>query len=665
MPKRSLTKKQQVEQLDQAITKLLAAKAGGTREDARAYTRDDEIGPLVKIAAELCDLPREEFKESLKSDLQEGSKRMATLPKPRTESRPQHYQSVTPYLIVHDAARAIEFYKQAFGAREIMRLGGPGERIGHAEITIGDAQIMLADEAPAHGAVSPQSLGGSPVRVHLYVEDVDSLAKQAVAAGAKILRPVQDQFYGDRSGQLADPFGHVWIVSTHVEDVAHEEVQERFEVHASAEETEEPAAADERRAVTASTRTTATPRLTYKSVARAIEFYSKAFGAKENFRFEVEGKIPHAELSIGESVITLSDEWPEGGRFSAETLGQSPVQVTLQVADVDAFAERAVAAGLKALGPIRNQFYGFREGNFVDPFGYTWNIRMLVEEMSVREMHRRFERMRPAEVESAPEIPRGFRTLTQYLVAQDADALVEFLKEAFDAEETFRSGPGSEGGMHCEVQIDDCKLMVGGGGPGFSWRGTPKLGMFHICVPDCDATYERALQAGAVAIEKPADQPYGERAGLVRDTAGNFWHIATHKGEGYKWPGMPALQPYMHPLRAEPVISFLKRAFGAEEMGRHATADGVIHHATMKIGSGYLEMGEAHGPHQPIPGMFYLYVPDCDALYRRALTAGATSLHEPKDQPYGDRSGAVTDPFGNQWWIASHVAQEPGKERKS
>jgi len=131
--------------------------------------------------------------------------------------------------------------------------------------------------------------------------------------------------------------------------------------------------------------------------------------------------------------------------------------------------------------------------------------------------------------------------------------------------------------------------------------------------------------------------------------------VATYKGDTYKWEGAPDVQPCLHPLRAEPVINFLKRAFGAEEIARYASPDGVIHHASIKIGDSYMEMGEAHGKYQPMPAMFYLYVPDCDAVYRRALAAGATSISEPKDQTYGDRSGGVKDMFGNQWYIATHV----------
>lgn len=149
---------------------------------------------------------------------------MASNTNPVTEC----YHSVTPYLCIKNAASAIEFYKQAFGATETARLTDPSGKIGHAEIKIGDSHIMLADEFPDMGFHSPQSLGGSPVTLYLYVEDVDVLAAQAVAAGARLVREVENQFYGDRRGTVEDPFGYVWHIATHVEDVAPEEIQQRF-----------------------------------------------------------------------------------------------------------------------------------------------------------------------------------------------------------------------------------------------------------------------------------------------------------------------------------------------------------------------------------------------------------------------------------------------------
>lgn len=150
-------------------------------------------------------------------------------PQKKVEPIPKEYSGVTPYLAVSDAAAAIEFYKQGFGARELMRLPSPDGRIGHAEIKIGEAIVMLADENPDADHISPKTLGGSTVKLHMYVEDVDQFFETAVAASAKVLIPVADQFYGDRSGRLQDPFGHVWLISTHVEDVSPEEMQKRME----------------------------------------------------------------------------------------------------------------------------------------------------------------------------------------------------------------------------------------------------------------------------------------------------------------------------------------------------------------------------------------------------------------------------------------------------
>ena len=141
---------------------------------------------------------------------------------------PEGYHSITPYLIVKGAARAIEFYKQAFGASEIMRFPGPNNTIMHAEIKVGDSIIMLADEQVSGEYRSPQAIGGSPVSLMIYVKDVDKTFQQAVSLGAKSTRAVQDQFYGDRSGNLVDPFGHIWTVATHVEDVSADEMKRRM-----------------------------------------------------------------------------------------------------------------------------------------------------------------------------------------------------------------------------------------------------------------------------------------------------------------------------------------------------------------------------------------------------------------------------------------------------
>ena len=140
---------------------------------------------------------------------------------------PEGYHSITPYLCVNGAAEAIEFYKRAFGATEIMRMPAPGGKVGHAELKFGDSRVMIADEFPEMEFKSPRAFGGSPVHIHLYIDGVDAVVAQAVAAGAKIVRAVADQFYGDRLGTVSDPWGHVWHVSTHIEDLTEEEMKKR------------------------------------------------------------------------------------------------------------------------------------------------------------------------------------------------------------------------------------------------------------------------------------------------------------------------------------------------------------------------------------------------------------------------------------------------------
>ena len=145
----------------------------------------------------------------------------------KTKPIPDGYHTATPYLVITNAGQAIEFYKEAFGATESMRLAAPDGKVMHAEIKIGDSPIMLCDECPDWNAFSPQTIGGTAVSIVLYVEDVDGVVERAVAAGAKLLMPVEDQFWGDRMGTVADPFGHKWSIATHKEDVTPEEINTR------------------------------------------------------------------------------------------------------------------------------------------------------------------------------------------------------------------------------------------------------------------------------------------------------------------------------------------------------------------------------------------------------------------------------------------------------
>ena len=146
----------------------------------------------------------------------------------KVPATPKGYHSITPYLMVKEAKKAIEFYKKAFGAKLGMCMEKSKGKIGHAELKIGDAKIMLADECPGMNAHSPKTYGGSPVGIHLYIKDVDKVVKRAVAAGAKLNRPVKDMFYGDRCGAITDPYGHSWYVSTHIEDVSPAQMKKRM-----------------------------------------------------------------------------------------------------------------------------------------------------------------------------------------------------------------------------------------------------------------------------------------------------------------------------------------------------------------------------------------------------------------------------------------------------
>jgi PhnB protein len=158
--------------------------------------------------------------------LAEGVKEDELMPS-KVKPIPEGHRTVTPYLAIKDAVKALDFYKKGFGAIETYKLMMPDGRLGHAEIRLGDSMVMLSDEFPEYGRKAPQALGGSPVSIHLYVPDVDAFFQKALAAGATERKPVMDQFYGDRSGQLEDPFGHLWWVGTHKEDVAPEEMQKR------------------------------------------------------------------------------------------------------------------------------------------------------------------------------------------------------------------------------------------------------------------------------------------------------------------------------------------------------------------------------------------------------------------------------------------------------
>jgi len=269
---------------------------------------------------------------------------------------------------------------------------------------------------------------------------------------------------------------------------------------------------------------------------------------------------------------------------------------------------------------------------------------------------------RRSEVKPASStIREGFRTVTPYVVVSDVHEEIDFIKKVFGAEGHVY-GLGSQGGFHSEFRIGDSMLMIGGGGKGSQWKGTPVPAVFHLYVENVDGVYQQAMQAGAVSLMPPADMEYGERSAGIEDLGGNHWYIATATGPDYIPEGVPNLMPYFHPVGAPKMIEFLKGALGAEEVAVHKSPDGVVQHAKIRIGNSILEMGEAHGPWQQRPMNFMLYVDDADDWYERAMKAeGAISMGAPANQPYGGRTGTVKDPFGNTWYLSSQVPKEESK----
>jgi uncharacterized glyoxalase superfamily protein PhnB len=252
-------------------------------------------------------------------------------------------------------------------------------------------------------------------------------------------------------------------------------------------------------------------------------------------------------------------------------------------------------------------------------------------------------------VSTTTAIREGFTTVTPYIRVREP-GLVDFLAQVFDVQETF-SGRGGGGGMHREVRIGDSMVMIGEGGAAGEGGVMPIRPVgFHVFVKDVDATFKRAIAAGATSLGEPADRHYGERAGFVRDPFGNHWYIATSLGPQSLATALRTVTPVLHLKGADEYVDFLTRALGAVEEMRAAEPSGELRYCRVRVGDAAIELGEG----EPMPGSFMLYVGDPDALYQRAIAAGAKSVMPLSDQPYG-RVGGVEDPVGNQWFFSRPV----------
>ena len=260
----------------------------------------------------------------------------------------------------------------------------------------------------------------------------------------------------------------------------------------------------------------------------------------------------------------------------------------------------------------------------------------------------------PPEVEMESKgIPPGSPSVVPYLIVDRSPELPDFLVRAFGAEVLYRMPEAPGGGFHAEVRIGDANVMMGGMLP----RQEPTIpAALHLYVPDVDATYQRAVAEGAQPIFPPTDQFYGDRESGVKDPFGNTWYIATHKGgTSYVPRGMRTVTPFLQLEGVDRLLAFANKAFGAETAERHADPAGIVRHAVMKLEGSMIEMGEAHGQFPAIPAMLYVYVDDVDKSYERALAAGAESMRPPADQPYGHRTAALRDAWGNQWYVARPI----------
>jgi PhnB protein len=248
----------------------------------------------------------------------------------------------------------------------------------------------------------------------------------------------------------------------------------------------------------------------------------------------------------------------------------------------------------------------------------------------------------------------GLTTITPYIIVRGAGQLIEFLKACFEGVERMRVPTPDGLVMHSEVAIGNGAIEVSDGSTAYP----PAPQAIHLYVDDPDATYARTLQTGATSFYAPTDDhPSGDRWGAVKDPFGNHWYIAKPRGWTPGPEGLRSVQPYLHLREADKMIPFLEAAFGAEATGVHKSPQGIVMHATIRIGSATLEIDEAHGEFQPMPCHLHVYVPDTDAAYAHALEAGATSIEAPRNAPYGDRAAGVKDTFGNSWFIATYLGR--------
>jgi PhnB protein len=467
------------DQLDDAVTAYIE------RRPTDLTGLDAQVSALSEVARDLVGLPRETFRAELKAKLT----RSDSMSSPAQKVEAPSVQTVSFYICVSDANAAIDFYKAAFGAKELWRLTEPSGKIGHAAMQIAGTVVMLSDEYPEYNALSPQTIGGSPARIHLDVTDVDAFAQQAINAGATVVRPVEDQFYGDRAGHLKDPFGFTWVVSTHQKDVPIEDIQKEFDRFT--EETFRKGEAKPGKDVKPGFHSV-TPYFTVRKPAELIDFVTYAFGAVENFRTTGSAGGMHAEVTIGDSLVMI------GG---AEHIEPMPAAIHLYVPDVDEAYKRALEAGGKSLMEPANQPYGERSGGVEDPTGNRWYIATPFVPLK--------------------EIAEDLHTVTVYFHPIGAQRFIDFVTNAFGAKELMRHADENMI-LHAKVQIGDSVIELGEA----RYPSQPLPTAIYLYVNDVDAMYDQALKAGGASMLKPTNQAYGDRSAWIKDPFDNVWYLS-------------------------------------------------------------------------------------------------------------------------------------------
>jgi len=319
---------------------------------------------------------------------------------------PEGYFTLTPQITVQGVDEAVEFYAKTLGAERVLAMPGPDGKTMHAEIKIGDSIVMIDEEMAHEGMKSPLTLGGTSAGMMTYVDDVDAVYAALVEGGAAPAMPPEDMFWGDRYASVVDPFGHRWSVASHLEDLTDEQMMQRAEIAFAPPKKAKklkksktpPEPAWKSIAGTASTEKrpsqyhSVTVALIVNNGAEAIEFYKAAFGATEVSRMPgPDGKLMHAEVKIGDSILMLADEWPDAGQKSAATLGGSAVALHYFTEDVDAAYATATAAAAKPVMPVADMFWGDRYGAVVDASGFMWGIATHKEDLTKEEMTERMK----------------------------------------------------------------------------------------------------------------------------------------------------------------------------------------------------------------------------------------------------------------------------------